>query len=258
MLDETRKKIEARKWFDVTTVGHNSYCFSPHPLVVDACKQIWPDGRWSYTAHNGTVGENGASFPGTDKNGSMPIFNADCVWTAPPPSLRGYARLLKPWKGYWCFTYRGTRSHCDIVEVRNIPEMEMLRGLNGWSDFGVDFFPVKDARGRKAFVGNGRGTGGPDDGTIALLAPGPDGPVATERFEMLREGMQITEAVLFLHRAADGGLIDGDLKARVNSYLDDRAVNMIHGWLSGCARSEYDAKLFALAGEVAGKLPTGK
>jgi hypothetical protein len=251
VLDEARKKIAARGWFDVTTVGHNSYCYPPDAVVVDAYKKIWPDGVWSYTAHNGTMDPNGKFFQGTDKSVSMPIRNADCVWSAPKFAVDGYSRLLKPQKGFWCFTYRGTMAFCQIEEIRNIPEGELQRGLDGWSDFGVDFFPLKDSNGRWYFVENGRGTGGPSDGTLALLAPGKDGPVSTERFEMLREGMQVAEAILYLRRAVEEGKLPGDLKQRVTQALDDRARNIMRVWLTGSARVEADCQVLALAGEVA-------
>jgi hypothetical protein len=56
-----------------------------------------------------------------------------------------------------------------------------------------------------------------------MLAPGPSGAVATERFEALREGVQICEAMLFLQRALDGGKLSAALAERANKVLDDRA-----------------------------------
>jgi hypothetical protein len=56
VLDEVRKKIEARGWWDVTVMGHSSYCWTPRPEVVSVYKKIWPDGAWAYTAHNGGLG----------------------------------------------------------------------------------------------------------------------------------------------------------------------------------------------------------
>jgi len=259
VLDEARKKIEARGWFDVATVGHNSYCYGPHAVVVDAYRKIWPDGLWSYTAHNGTAP---SAFAGSEKGVSMRIFNADAVWTRPSPTPRGYARLLKPRQGYWCFTYRGTRDPVDPATIRLIPNGELLSGLDGWSDFGVDFFPVKIGPNRYRPIGNGRGTGGPNDGTLALLAPGPDGAVATERFEMLREGLQVAEAILFLQKAVEDKKLAGDLEQRVNRCLDERGEAivrddqcfMVQGWFGYADRMEQDEKLLALAGEAAAAL----
>jgi hypothetical protein len=247
VLDEARKKIEARDWFDVTSVGWNSYCYAPNAVIVDTYRKIWADGVWSYTAHNGTLG---GKFQGTEKGLTMPVRFADGVWTHGKLAPRGYQALLMPRPGIWCFTYRGWRVHWDLVYVRDIPECEMMMGHDGVSDFGVDFFPLRRADGRGyAPLGNGRGTGGPNDSTLALLAPGPDGPVATERFEMLREGVELSEAILFIQRALDAQQIPGDLADRVNRYLDQRGEQMVPGWLVN--RCRQDADLLTLAGEVA-------
>jgi len=114
----------------------------------------------------------------------------------------------------------------------------------------VDFFPVKKAQGSGYYrVGNGRGTGGPNDGTLAWLAPGADGPIATERFEMLREGVQIGEVILFLEKALLESKIGGDLAQRVNRHLDARGEALVRSWLN--SRYPDDVKLLELAGEVA-------
>ncbi|MCX7804248.1 MAG: DUF6067 family protein [Planctomycetota bacterium] len=257
VLDEVRKKIEARGWRDVTSFGHNSYCHQPNVLLVDALHAIWPDAKYSYTAHNGALPDHPkkAFFYGTDRNKvALPVFTADCVWTSPPASQRGYTRLLQqpPRYGYWCFSFRGTRlGRHSLAVIRDISEEEARRGLNGWSDFGVDFFLWKGPKGWTGPVGNGRGTGGPGCGILSLLGPGPDGPVASEAYEMFREGSQITEAVLFLQKAVDGGKLPPDLAQRINRELDLRGAAAF--WrgvvVGGCA--EADARVLALAAEAA-------
>jgi hypothetical protein len=107
----------------------------------------------------------------------------------------------------------------------------------------------KSPAGRDTHVGCGRGTGGPTSSTLALLAPGPDGPMATERYEMLREGVELGEAVLHLERALLEKKIVGELAARVNRCLDERDEAFLKRWPSG--RSGRDRLLLALAGEVA-------
>jgi len=253
VLDEMRKKIEARGWFDVTAVGTNSYCFGVDPQLADGYQKIWPDGVWYYTAHNGT---QPSAFSTLDKTVKMPVRYADCVWTAPPVAVRGYTRLLNAkWAGsYWGFTFRGTRDWDEIATIRDIPYREILMGLNAWGDFGVDFFPVKGENGRFYTVGNGRGTGGPDDGVTSLLAPGPTGALATERYEMVREGLQVAEAVLFLQKAIEDKKLTGDLEKTVNAYLDSRDGFGVRGAMAIIDRQEWDGKLLNLASEAAGAM----
>jgi hypothetical protein len=256
VLDETRKRIEARGWWDVTAVGHNSYASPAVPVVVDVCRRIWPDAVWSYTAHNGQLG---GAWNTLEKGVAMPVRFADYVWGNSPSrgAPRGYSLLLKPRPGIICFTYRTLFwDNSEILVLRNIPEGEISGGCDGLSDFGADLFPIKSDNGRYYCAGNGRGTGGPDCSTRALLAPGPDGAVATERFEMLREGVEIGEAILFLQRAIEEKKISGTLAQRVNECLDGRETAGRRNWTAG--RLERDMQLLALAGEAATALAGGK
>jgi hypothetical protein len=113
-------------------------------------------------------------------------------------------------------------------------------------------------------LGNGRGTGGPNDAQRALLAPGPDGAIATERFENFREGTEISEAIIYLEKALADKKISGELEAKVGKYLTDRGTVFIKFWYdkraspwdSGMKTSvpgqvDRDAELLALCAEVA-------
>jgi len=246
VLDELRKKVEARGWWDVTAMGHNSYCTLPIPEVVSIYKRIWPDGVWSYTAHNGTMGMR---MQTTDKAVTMPVMQADTVWNLHALDPRGYRAMLQPRPTYWCFTWRTEmRDDSDLTLLRRVPEDEIMRGHDGVSDFAADLFPVKGPNGRYYCLGNGRGTGGPSCSTQAMLAPGPDGAVSTERFEMLREGAQLAEAILFVEKALQDKKLNDDLAQRANRCLDDRAEAYLKCWSAG--RFERDLRLLALAGEV--------
>ncbi|MDD4888797.1 MAG: DUF6067 family protein [Phycisphaerae bacterium] len=255
VLDEVRKKAEARGWWDVTAFGHNSYCTGPHAAVVSVAKRIWPDGQWAYTAHNGVMGSR---FATTQKDQSMPVRYADSLWTMGPLNAnRNYRALLKGRPTIWCYTFRTDfRCGTDLAMPRTMLEEEFMRGHDGVSDFGADLYPIKNPNGRGYYcLGNGRGTGGPNDSTQALLAPGPDGAIATERFEMVREGTEIAEAILFIQGAIEDKKITGDLEARANKLLEERMDVLLkevarRKWAPS-DRFERDAKLLALAGEVA-------
>jgi hypothetical protein len=234
-------------------MGWNSYCHPPIPHIVSEYRKIWPDGVWAYTAHNGTLG---AKWKGTEPGAEGLARYADALWTHGTPTARGYRALLKPRPGFCCFTYRGHRDLEELAICRNMAEWEISAGHDGYTDFGVDFFPVRRPSGNGYYIlGNGRGTGGPTDGTLAWLAPGSEGPIVTERFEMLREGIEMGEAILFLERALQDKRISGDLQARVNRYLDERGEPFVKGgdfWW-GWVNTPFaaDGKLLELAGEVA-------
>jgi hypothetical protein len=192
-------------------------------------RKLWPEGAWAYTAHNGTLG---GAWETTTKGVSMPVKYSVGVWTEGELRPRGGRALLKPRPGIWSNTMR-TR-HWDsssLVLIRNLPEEAILRGQDGVGDFGSDLFPIKKEKGGGYYcLANGRGTGGPNDAQRAILAPGPDGAVATERFEAFREGTELSEAVLYLEQALLDKKIGGELAAKVNRYLDERCEAFIKHW----------------------------
>ncbi|HOX07897.1 MAG TPA: hypothetical protein PK280_15970, partial [Planctomycetota bacterium] len=110
-------------------------------------------------------------------------------------------------------------------------------------------------------LGNGRGTGGPNDAERCLLAPGPDGAVATERFENFREGTELAEAIIYLERMLLEKKVSGELESKVSRFLDERAEAFINYWYgrggtftnrwTPAGLAERDARLLALCAEVA-------
>jgi hypothetical protein len=251
ILDEVRKRVEARGWFDVTSIGHNSYCYLPAPQTVSMYHRIWPDGVWSYTAHNGTLG---ARFPGLEKNVQMPCLYSECVWTEGRLTARGYKSMVNPRQAVWCDVARNRhRDWSPLTVLRDISEEMIMRGHDGLGQLGADIFPIKDRAGRYTNLNVGRGGLGPDCSTRALLAPGADGSIPTERFESFREGLQQAEAIIYLQRALDANRLSADLAERVNRHLDSRAEAFLRQWSADrCARDE---RLLSLAAEAAAGQP---
>jgi hypothetical protein len=263
VFDEALAKLTARGWLDAAAIGHNSYCYEPAREVIGVAKQIWPGGVWAYTAHNGTLG---GRWKTADANVTMPVKYSLCIWTEGRVTDRGGRELLRPRPGIWCNTARAR--HWDaspLAIVRNLPEEMLLRGHDGVGDFGGDLFPVKNPSGKGYFcLGNGRGTGGPNDAERAILAPGPDGPVPSERFENFREGVELAEAILFLEKALRDEILDDRLAEKVNRCLDQRSEifrrywyergwNFISRW-APAGQAERDRQLLALCAEVAAQL----
>ncbi len=138
-----------------------------------------------------------------------------------------------------------------------------LTNMTGLGHVGADFWPVLDPNVVKPgfkfttslcgrYVESCMDQLNMDRGIEALLFPGPDGAIATERYEMFREGVQLSEAILFLQGALEEKKIDGDLAARVEAGLEARGAAYVNDWWEG--QFPRDEGLFALAGEVAAKL----
>jgi hypothetical protein len=83
--------------------------------------------------------------------------------------------------------------------------------------------------------------------------------VATERFEMFREGVELAEALLYIEHAVREKKLSADLQQRANRYLDERGEGFVKSWFGvRYMQSEEDVKLLDLAGEVARDLAQKK
>jgi hypothetical protein len=251
VLGEIFKKLKARGWLDVTTLGYNSQNVPPTPAMVDVASKLWPDGTWSFTSH---FGGQVAIFNGTDKRVAMPVRHSDVVWYNGSPVAQGYPVLTKPRAITSTYGYRGFyEDNTPLTDWRRTAEDMIRSSHDGVGDFGINMFPLKKPSGGYCAPAGGRGTwwAAPGRGTLAILAPGPDGPVSTERFEMFREGVQLAEALLFVERAIQQKKLSADLLGQANDYLDVRGEAFVKSWCGlRYMQSEEDAKLLDLADEV--------
>ena len=86
-----------------------------------------------------------------------------------------------------------------------------------------------------------------------MLAPGPDGPVASAQFKNLREGIQAAEALIAIEQALESKKLAGDLEKRCQAIVAER-INACREYKLGMAGQGWqdrDRRLFALAGEIA-------
>ncbi|MCP4783681.1 MAG: DUF4091 domain-containing protein [Fuerstiella sp.] len=117
-------------------------------------------------------------------------------------------------------------------EIRGLAEVNITGNQRGLARIGGDFwYAIKDKRGRRAGNVSDRY---PQslwrnlDIRASLLAPGPTGPVATVRYEFLREGVQECEARIVIEQAlTDEALrrkLGTDLASRCQTLLDERQI----------------------------------
>ena len=231
VFDEVLKKITARGWLDATALGWISQQGGPSEDVAALAKQLWPDAVWGILSHN--VNRD-------YKDGWVKVRYARTVYSYGFPSVRGYRELLQPQDVILCNTYRWSwNDSTPLNDQRRVGEDIILSGRDGISDFGV----------------NGGGCGwpaGPEVSQTAILYPGPDGPVATERFEMFREGVELAEALIFIERAIQEKKLSPELQQKAEQALEARSTAFIMDWFTirDMPGAEEDAKLLGLAGEV--------
>jgi hypothetical protein len=170
-----------------------------------------------------------------EKGVSVPVMVGSTVWNEGTldvyakwkagPYPRQYAGRLKPETAHCTHArvqYR-EQGWPALWELRTKHEEAILKGNDGLEAVGADHFPIKDARGRYT---RGRWVDfaqGPGAATSAILGAGDTGPIGSERFEAMREGIQLCEAMVFIQKAIEGKKLSGDLEAKANQVLDDRA-----------------------------------
>ena len=116
------------------------------------------------------------------------------------------------------------------LRVRFLPEVNITGGQRGVGRIGADYWNVmRNARGERAGTVYSRY---PEnmwrnlDIGCWVLAPGQSGPVATARYENLREGIQECEARILIESVLTDAVkikkIDAGLATRAQALLDDR------------------------------------
>ncbi len=288
VFDEVRKKIKARGWLDETTLGYSAWFASSFPALVDVANRLWPGAEWSFTGHNGS---QDMLFRGSDTNLAMIVRHSDTVYVSPRMGVQTAPKEVKigwaeeaqskiymraedrqplwlldgPRRNTFTFGCRMyQRDDFPLSDMRLLAEnYVLLNGFDGLGDFGANLFPMKKPAGGYYIPAAGAGTGWAGDyrSTLALLYPGPDGPVATERFEALREGLELCEAVMFVKNALakQRTLLSSDLQQRAERYLSERDFHYPRlDFHVRYLQAAEDARLLDLAGELAKELAKKK
>ncbi len=156
--------------------------------------------------------------------------------------------------------------HSPLMQYRMMRETAICTALKGFGWMGADFWHVIKNRRKTVtlldyYYGYDQRTNlGMGHAVYRLLAPGPDGPLATTRLEMAREGGQEAEARVFIERVLHDprrkAKLGADLAEECQSKLDKRLKLIIRSrsnWLLAACNGyerEYKQTLYALAAKV--------
>jgi len=252
-------------WLDVAAIGTGSDAF-PTKETVSAFLKAAPDFKWFSTSH-----KNPSYYPTSDGK-RVPVPFREHVWGVGEPRKPEYGM---PWKaggtgGVWVFSRYGAGA-CTLRQFdclfghRFNPEITLHTGWAGLGQSGADFWNVP---GRKRPLCSGPGEGvGLGISILSFTAPGPTSPLATERLEMVAEGMQVVEALAILLKAVDEKKLDAALAAKCQEQLAKRAARNLEIMPKGPGKGppgpaanyfpswqEDDETLFALCAEVSARL----
>lgn len=242
VLDEVRAHLEKRGWQDVAGANWHQYCGGPDTNTVTMFKKIWPNGKWVDMDHGRRTG-----FAGVEKQDWTAVLAQSTVWNEGAIKLRGYKEGLKPGVSYNGHARGRHREWSELWDLRAVCEEQIMKGNHGIDPLGGDLWPLRDAQGN--FVG-GRWAAcalGPGNCTRAFLVPGPNGAIATERYEAFREGVQICETILYIQRGIDAGKLDAALAERANKVLDERSQRMLDSWpkVDKAGHQRFDPAVFS-------------
>lgn len=199
-----------------------------------------------------------------------------------------YGKLMHGWKEQPEITAAFERVGLDgysMSKWRILAEESVTGNVRGIGRLGADtWYAVKDKNGKRIGRVWSRFPAA-DWGYLncnsSTLAAGPDGPVASQRYEALREGLEECEAIVVL----DEALTDAALRARIGDDLAGRCEKLLaerndcmwrsiiswqcgpkynldptgwretatptgHTWFVGSLWQQRSAELYTLAGEV--------
>ena len=224
VMEGIAKRMKARGWEGCATLGGATDAI-PTDAVLARFKEFWPDAGWICYSHGGGA----ASL--TKK---IRVALHGDVWSSkfPPDPRDG---RLQGWNKPDLDLHfpRDTTDTFPITVFRFMGEIDIAGEQRGVGRLGADVWEVvKDKKGNRRgriLELYPRSSWRNLNVKTAVLAPGAKGPVATARFEMLREGVEECEARIVIEKALLEKTIDGDLAARCRKLLDERTLAMLRG-----------------------------
>ena len=236
------------------------------PEVFKMFSEVLPDAGWTRGCHSATF----AKEPYTLKraSGSTCVYHEFCY-------ALGLSDPAKKFPHLWAMTGPGTawfRGEKDYrlppFIYRTMPERGLYCGTRGIGRLGLDLWsvPFKSKTGKVRYrqlfnrwphssvAGHG------DPTLVGLAHAGKDGPQRTVRFQLLREGLQEAEALIFIgeaqekHKARLGPELAAECKRllveRINVCRMTQGITerFYAGW------QERSRKLYETAAKVSKKL----
>lgn len=283
VLEGMLKRLRARGLQDVAMVGMSGDRV-PTKEVVNTVKKIAPNLKWFSTSH-----------PLRKQVRGQPVGYAAHVWARPAPEpskKRCYGWKDSP--NLMIFP-RGAVSGpinpgATPANLLLGPEILLAAGYGGYGRLGADFWPViKDWKkgtehmlkntgvrfrsflnrptpvcGRYPVTFSGWGQLNLFEAMPCMLEPGKDGPFTTIGYELLRSGMQLSEARVAIERCLlDPGKrarLGKPLALRMQRLLDERINNVTernsNGWIRSPWWKASNRALYDAAARVADGVQT--
>jgi hypothetical protein len=185
------------------------------PEMYEMLAEFVPGVGWTKGSHKRPPDRfNRAVATAYSSHVAVRLDGSRCGWRNPD--------LWLTYPRYW-----GTVIDCSDYSppfsFRMLPDRAIAAGSRGIGRMGVDYW------GRSYLAGMEMNTYPVGVPNLFLLWPGEAGPEPTARFEVLREGLQETEARVFLEQAVEKlrGDAHADLRRRITKLLHDRTAETL-------------------------------
>ena len=234
LMDGVRDLMTERGWSETKIHLGFAHDRRPSRKTTEFFREIAPWAGWAIYTH----GRGDARSAGTEKvrMGDMMVNHYELPWIP----RRRYDALIARIEGggivggwdseFLCLSQAREyiSEYVPLWHWRSLPEGTVAAGSDTFRGFcrtGVDYWEV-DGRSllntRDSWAGLYRYWS-----VKALLAPGKNGPVATTRYEMLREGIQECEARISIEKAIADGSITQELANRYAQLEVERLQVML-------------------------------
>ncbi len=263
LFEGMKERLERRGWReDIVHLGVGADS-RPDEETVDLFAKHAPLARWALFTH-------GRGDPAV-ADGKLTIGNMAVGYLIHPGNRDASFPLRDKLIGGWDAPFlKASSTRGDVLPYspfgafRALAEMTVVGDCRGFARIGLDAW----ARAGTATTRNGTPIGrfGTNnvldinlmrDNPRSITAPGPNGALATIRYEMMREGLQETEARIVIERALreQPDKLDADLTARSRAALNERLQMHLIGdtswhWYATSGWQARTAKFFEIAGEV--------
>ncbi len=211
-----RQILKKRGLYGRTMLG---ICLDPKPTkpVVELFQQLMPDRPWLVQDHIFRKGEKVHGVPvAYQANVFLRFFTGKDLRRSHYGTKHPEIRLWFP---------RAHRPGVLPHNFRLLAERTIVGGYHGFGRVGGDFWQVFGGKRSQREYGGlityryPKNASGALSMRTSLLAPGEKGARTTLRFELLREGVQETEARIFVEKALLAERIAGDLARRCGDML---------------------------------------
>jgi len=241
VFDGIRERLKARGLEKTIMLGLASDIYPSKP-EVELLSELTGNAPWAVHSHLGNP-EGKKIYEIADVGYQARIWTvkySDDVNKAGHRD-KGNTSSLLGWKSPYvmtCFSRLWGAAEHPSVRWKQYPEVCITASVRGPGRIGADYWSaVKDKRGGRQGQVNDRY---PESFQrmmrimySSLVAPGPNGPVATDHMDAFRDGVQECEARIVIERA----ITDAKLKEKLGADLAKRCEEFIHArhmmlWLS--------------------------